>query len=177
APVPTPGPYRSLREPRVRNPLPRSTLDRPPSAGAIPLSRVISSIWSYWTGISVRARRIGNVLPNDWAAVYFSGTHGTLVCRIGAAAARAASVRTGLRRGSGLARGLRFSRRKRFCAFAARQQKDIAMHTSIGAVAQRPFARRLLAATAGLAFGLAAARPAKAPETIQSGILHSLSRT
>src|SRR5262249_9789868 len=43
--------------------------------------------------------------------------------------------------------------------------------------AERPFARRLLAATAGLAFGLAAALPAKAPETIKVGILHSLSRT
>ena len=35
-----------------------------------------------------------------------------------------------------------------FEPFAARQQKDIAMHTSIGAVAERPFTRRLLAATA-----------------------------
>src|SRR6266404_5461368 len=34
-----------------------------------------------------------------------------------------------------------------FEPFAARQQKDIAMHTSIGAVAERPFTRRLLAAT------------------------------
>jgi hypothetical protein len=57
------------------------------------------------------------------------------------------------------------------------KQKDIAMHTSIGAVAERPFARRLLAATAGLAFGLAAALPAKAQETIKVGILHSLSGT
>src|SRR5262249_54965904 len=53
--------------------------------------------------------------------------------------------------------------------------KDIAMHTSIGAVAERPFARRLLAATAGLAFGLAAGLPAQAPEKIQNGIPHSLS--
>src|SRR3977135_3801571 len=59
----------------------------------------------------------------------------------------------------------------------ARQQKDIAMHTSIGAVAKRPFARRLLAATAGLALGLAAALPAKAQDTIKVGILHSLSGT
>ena len=51
------------------------------------------------------------------------------------------------------------------------------MHTSIGAVAERPFARRLLAATAGLAFGLAAALPAKAQDTIKVGILHSLSGT
>src|SRR6516164_1815434 len=64
-----------------------------------------------------------------------------------------------------------------FEPFAARQQKDIAMHTSIGAVAERPFARRLLAATAGLAFGLAAALPAKAQDTIKVGILHSLSGT
>src|SRR5262249_47490672 len=84
-------------------------------------------------------------------------------------AAATGGGRTGLGRGWGLARGLRFSRRKRLCAFAARQQKDIAMHTSIGAVAERPFARRLLAATAGLAFGLAAALPAKAQETIKVG--------
>jgi urea transport system substrate-binding protein len=51
------------------------------------------------------------------------------------------------------------------------------MHTSIGAVAERPFTRRLLAATAGLAFGLAAALPAKAQDTIKVGILHSLSGT
>src|SRR5260370_1347326 len=51
------------------------------------------------------------------------------------------------------------------------------MHISIGAVAEPPFARRLLAATAGLAFGLAAALPAKAQETIKVGILHSLSGT
>jgi hypothetical protein len=57
----------------------------------------------------------------------------------------------------------------------ARQQKDIAMHTSIGAVAKRPFGCRLLAATAGLALGLAAVLPAKAQETIKVGILHSLS--
>src|SRR6266436_1384054 len=60
---------------------------------------------------------------------------------------------------------------------AARQQKDIAMHRSIGAVATRPFARRLLAATAGLTFGLAAALPAMAQDTIKVGILHSLSGT
>jgi urea transport system substrate-binding protein len=59
----------------------------------------------------------------------------------------------------------------------ARQQKDIAMHTSIGAVAKRPFGRRLLAATAGLAFGVAAALPAQAQDTIKVGILHSLSGT
>src|SRR5436853_1392916 len=51
------------------------------------------------------------------------------------------------------------------------------MHTSIGAVAERPFTRRLLAATAGLAFGLAAALPAQAQETIKVGILHSVSGT
>ena len=51
------------------------------------------------------------------------------------------------------------------------------MHTSIGAVAKRPFGRRLLAATAGLALGLAAALPAKAQDSIKVGILHSLSGT
>src|ERR1700719_5366885 len=66
---------------------------------------------------------------------------------------------------------------QRLRAACARQQKDIAMYTPKGAVAQRPFARRLLAATAGLAFGLAAALPAKAQETIKVGILHSLSGT
>src|ERR1700726_2888474 len=76
-----------------------------------------------------------------------------------------------------LACGLRFPFRERSPPFAARQQKDIAMYTSIGAVAERPFTRRLLAATAGLAFGLAAALPAQAEETIKVGILHSLSGT
>src|SRR5262249_18117680 len=51
--------------------------------------------------------------------------------------------------------------------FAARQQKDIAMHTSPGAVATRPLARRLLGASAGLALGLAAALPAAAQDTIK----------
>src|SRR4030081_2406677 len=51
------------------------------------------------------------------------------------------------------------------------------MLNPIGAVAKRPFARRLLAATAGLALGLAAALPAKAQDTIKVGILHSLSGT
>jgi hypothetical protein len=58
------------------------------------------------------------------------------------------------------------------------KQKDIAMHTSIAAVAERPFARHfLVATTAGLAFSLAAALPAKAQDTIKVGILHSLSGT
>jgi len=52
------------------------------------------------------------------------------------------------------------------------------MHTNIAAVAKRPSARRLLAATAGLAFGLAAAAlPAQAQDTIKVGVLHSLSGT
>src|SRR6201997_5277065 len=51
------------------------------------------------------------------------------------------------------------------------------MLKTIRAVAQRPNARRWLAATAGLALGLAAAMPAKAPGTIKGGVLHSLSGT
>src|SRR5260370_39948977 len=62
-----------------------------------------------------------------------------------------------------------------FEPFAARQQKDIAMHTSIGAVAERPFTRRLLAATAGVGFGLAAGLPPEAPDHIKVRILHCLS--
>ena len=58
----------------------------------------------------------------------------------------------------------------------ARQTEDIAMLNSIGAVA-RPPGRRWLAATAGLAFGLMAALPAHAQDTIKVGILHSLSGT
>ena len=50
------------------------------------------------------------------------------------------------------------------------------MLNPIGAVAGRP-PRRWLAATAGLAFGLLAALPAKAEDTIKVGILHSLSGT
>jgi urea transport system substrate-binding protein len=44
-------------------------------------------------------------------------------------------------------------------------------------VGRRPFLRHALAATAGLALGLAAALPARAQETIKVGILHSLSGT
>ncbi|HET7022629.1 MAG TPA: transporter substrate-binding protein, partial [Xanthobacteraceae bacterium] len=50
------------------------------------------------------------------------------------------------------------------------------MHTPIAAV-ERPFAKYLLAATAGLALSLAAPLCAKAQETIKVGILHSLSGT
>ena len=48
---------------------------------------------------------------------------------------------------------------------------------SLRAVAQRPSARRWLAATAGLALSMAAVLPAKAQDTIKVGILHSLSGT
>ncbi len=51
------------------------------------------------------------------------------------------------------------------------------MFHSLRAVAERPIVRRWLAATAGLALGLAAALPAKAQDTIKVGILHSLSGT
>ena len=51
------------------------------------------------------------------------------------------------------------------------------MLTSIRVVAERPIARRWLAATAGLALSLAATVAAKAQETIKVGILHSLSGT
>jgi urea transport system substrate-binding protein len=51
------------------------------------------------------------------------------------------------------------------------------MLNSICAVAQRPRNRRWLAAAAGLAFGLTAALPAEAQDTIKVGILHSLSGT
>src|ERR1700681_1709467 len=51
------------------------------------------------------------------------------------------------------------------------------MFHTLRAVAQRPSARRWLAATAGLALGLAATLPAKAQDTIKGGILHSLSGT
>ena len=51
------------------------------------------------------------------------------------------------------------------------------MFNSINAVAKRPYAGRWLAATAGLAMGLAATFPAKAQDTIKVGILHSLSGT
>jgi urea transport system substrate-binding protein len=50
------------------------------------------------------------------------------------------------------------------------------MLTSL-AVARRPNRRQWLAATAGMALGLALALPAKAQETIKVGILHSLSGT
>src|SRR5437588_10850654 len=51
------------------------------------------------------------------------------------------------------------------------------MLNRIRAVAQRPNVRPWLAATAGLALGLAAAMPAQAQDTIKVGVLHSLSGT
>jgi urea transport system substrate-binding protein len=51
------------------------------------------------------------------------------------------------------------------------------MFNQVRAVAQRPTARSWLAATAGLAIGLAATLPAQAQDTIKVGILHSLSGT
>jgi urea transport system substrate-binding protein len=57
-----------------------------------------------------------------------------------------------------------------------RQREDQPMFTSL-AVAKRPNRRQWLAATAGLALGLALTIPAKAQETIKVGILHSLSGT
>ena len=45
------------------------------------------------------------------------------------------------------------------------------------AAATRPSAGRWLAATAGIALGLAAYSPANAQDTIKVGILHSLSGT
>ena len=58
--MPIPGQHRSLREPRVRNPLPRSTLDRPRRLTPSQLSRVISSDWPYWTGIARGPGRLGS---------------------------------------------------------------------------------------------------------------------
>jgi urea transport system substrate-binding protein len=51
------------------------------------------------------------------------------------------------------------------------------MLNPIRTVARRPLLRQALAATAGLALGLAAALPAQAQDTIKVGILHSLSGT
>jgi urea transport system substrate-binding protein len=51
------------------------------------------------------------------------------------------------------------------------------MLNPIRTVARRPFLRQALAASAGLALGLAAALPAQAQDTIKVGILHSLSGT
>src|SRR5262249_52961371 len=62
-------------------------------------------------------------------------------------------------------------------ARSARQAEGLFMLKMIRAVAQRPNARRWLAATAGVALGLAAAIPAKAQDTIKVGVLHSLSGT
>jgi len=76
-----------------------------------------------------------------------------------------------------LARSLRFGVLRDGAGPVARvKHEDIAMLNPIGAVAGRP-PRRWLAATAGLAFGLLAALPAKAEDTIKVGILHSLSGT
>src|SRR3954462_3825460 len=69
-------------------------------------------------------------------------------------------------------------RDRRQAGNACVKREDIpAMLTSNRAVAARPLAQRLLAATAGLALGLAVAWPAQAQETIKVGILHSLSGT
>jgi urea transport system substrate-binding protein len=62
-------------------------------------------------------------------------------------------------------------------ATITRHNRGFAMPKHVDAVAERPLARRWLAATAGFAFSLAAVFPAKAQETIKVGILHSLSGT
>src|SRR6516164_10046366 len=78
----------------------------------------------------------------------------------------------------GLACCLRLWRRERLLSrYRASSQKDNAMQALTGAVAERLFARRWLAATAGLALGLVGTLPAKAQDTIKIGILHSLSGT
>src|SRR3979490_3350702 len=76
-----------------------------------------------------------------------------------------------------LACSLRFHPCERISLRLRRQQKDIAMQALIGAVAERPFARRWLVTTAALALGFGAASPAAAQDTIKVGILHSLSGT
>src|SRR6516164_2221819 len=78
---------------------------------------------------------------------------------------------------SRLACCLRIHHRERLLLPFARQQRDIAMQALTGTVAERPFARRWLAATAGLALGLVGTLPAQAQDTIKIGILHSLSGT
>jgi urea transport system substrate-binding protein len=59
----------------------------------------------------------------------------------------------------------------------AQTERTSQMLHSKSVVGRRPFLRHALAATAGLALGLAAALPARAQETIKVGILHSLSGT
>src|SRR5690242_15908377 len=64
------------------------------------------------------------------------------------------------------------------CRAATRRQRGIShMLHSKRLVGRRPFLRHALAATTGLALGLAAALPARAEDTIKIGILHSLSGT
>src|SRR2546430_8078030 len=62
------------------------------------------------------------------------------------------------------------------CRLPRVKQKDIAMHTSIAAVVERPLTRRLLMVTAGLVFCLAAPPPPEGPNNLQGGTLPSLSR-
>src|SRR5258708_18751486 len=47
------------------------------------------------------------------------------------------------------------------------KQKDIAMHTSIAAVVERPLTRRLLMVTAGMALLVAATPSSPCPHTLQ----------
>src|SRR6202049_3122017 len=78
----------------------------------------------------------------------------------------------------GLARSLRFlCERTGAGPRRASYREDIAMLNHIRAVAERRPFRRWLAATAGLALGLAATVPVQAQDTIKVGILHSLSGT
>src|SRR5690606_32398686 len=77
--------------------------------------------------------------------------------------------------GMGLANSVAAQCRVRWCARV--QAEGPTMVHLIHAVAERPLARRWLAATAGLALSVAAVFPAKAQDTIKVGILHSLSGT
>jgi urea transport system substrate-binding protein len=75
----------------------------------------------------------------------------------------------------GLANSVAAQCRVRWCARV--QAEEPPMFHLIHAVAERPLARRWLAATAGLVLSVAAVFPAKAQDTIKVGILHSLSGT
>src|SRR6202011_303290 len=80
-----------------------------------------------------------------------------------------------------LACSLRFRPCERISLRLRRPQRYTAVQPLIGAVAERPFARRWLVTTAALALGLTlgigAASPAATQDTIKVGILHSLSGT
>src|SRR5260221_7873630 len=117
-------------------------------------------------------------LPNDWASVDFGGNWARLgpwAQGCGAsisAAAQRVTLRVALGTPLAIQRSQAALRR-----LSRVKQKDIAMHTSIAAVVERPLTRRLLMVTAGPGISLAATASPTTPNTNKQASLSPPSPT